>query len=296
MRIFYSDHVELPLPDSHRFPMAKYRLLHERLAASGVGELVPARPVSDVDLLRVHSAEYIDKVKTGNFERQEIRRIGFPWSEAMYQRAIHSAGGTLCAARVALTDGISAHLAGGTHHAHYDWGQGFCIFNDVVVATRALQAEKLVNRVVVIDLDVHQGNGTATLTEADESIFTFSMQGERNFPFLKATSDFDVPLPADTSDEAYLEALEESLWRVLTLARADMAFYIAGADPFQKDRFGKMGLTKAGLIKRDELVFEAITGAQLPLAICMGGGYAPDVNDIVDIQAATVSMAANYSS
>ncbi len=272
--------------------MPKYRRLRERLEQDGIGTLLPAQPVDERELLRVHSAEYIQKVKGGTFEKQEIRRIGFPWSLNMYQRAIHSAGGTLCAARAALDDRIAAHLAGGTHHAHRDWGQGFCIFNDVVVVSKALQAERLAERIVVIDLDVHQGNGTAALCASDDTIFTFSMHGDRNFPFKKATSDLDIALPTGCDDGAYLELLEESLWRVMHQARADFAIYIAGADPFYKDRWGKMGLTKAGLEARDRMVLEAVGSAEIPLAICMGGGYAKDIEDIVDIQAMTIALAA----
>lgn len=293
MRVYYSDHVELPLPDGHRFPMPKYRRLRERLTGAANVTLHPATPVSETDLLRVHTADYVAKVKAGGFTKQQIRRIGFPWSPAMYQRAIHSAGGTMCAARAALSDGMSAHLAGGTHHAHSDWGQGFCIFNDVVVVARGLQAERAAERVVIIDLDVHQGNGSAVLCAEDDSIFTFSMHGERNFPFHKAISDLDIGLPTGCDDETYLALLDECLWRVLLQARADFAIYIAGADPFVGDRWGKMGLTKAGLRKRDGAVLNAIVSAEMPLAICMGGGYAKQISDIVDIQAATVQLAAN---
>ncbi|MGB1251671.1 MAG: histone deacetylase [Candidatus Promineifilaceae bacterium] len=292
MRIFYSDHVELVLPAKHRFPMPKYQLLHERVAAMGIGELSPAEPVSDADLVRVHSAEYIHRVKHCQLNAKETRRIGFPNIPAMYQRAIHSVGGTVCAARTAVVDGKSAHLAGGTHHAHYDWGQGFCVFNDVMVASRILQRETNVKRILVIDLDTHQGNGTAVLAADDAALFTFSMHGARNFPFHKATSDLDVPLPSGTEDEAYLDALEQSLWRIFMLARADFVFYLSGADPYVGDQFGKLCLTKAGLLQRDEMVCEAVEAAGLPLALCMGGGYAKRVEDIVDIYAATVATVA----
>lgn len=295
MRLFYSDHVDLPLPQGHKFPMPKYRQLRLRVAEMGVGELVPATPVTDEMLTWVHSAEYVNRVKRCELTPKEARRIGFPNIPAMYQRAINSVGGTVCAAREAVQAGNSAHLAGGTHHAHYDWGQGFCVFNDVMVASRALQRERLVERVLVIDLDTHQGNGTAALAAGDRSIFTFSMHGARNFPFHKATSDFDVPLPDGTSDDAYLDALEQSLWRVFMLARADFVFYLSGADAHHGDRFGKLCLTKAGMAERDKMVCDAVRAAGLPMALCMGGGYAKDSADIgriVDIYAATVAAVA----
>ncbi len=291
IEIFFSDHVELPLPDGHRFPMSKYRLLHERVEALGKGRLVRATPVTDVELERVHSAEYINRVKQCKLTAKESRRIGFPNIPAMYERARHSVGGTVCATRSALQNGLSIHLAGGTHHAHYDWGQGFCVFNDVMVASRMLQAETPIERIAIIDLDTHQGNGTAALAESDPHIFTFSMHGARNFPFHKATSDLDVPLADGTEDAEYLEALEQSLWRVLTLARAEFVFYLSGADPYVKDRFGKLALTKAGLAARDRFVLETLHESGLPVAICMGGGYAKDVNDIADIYATTVATA-----
>ena len=292
MHIYFSDHIELTLPKKHKFPMPKYRLLHERVAAMRLGKLIAATPVIDAELGLVHSAEYIHRVKHCLLTPKETRRIGFPNIPAMYKRAIHSVGGTVCAARAAVQDGASAHLAGGTHHAHHDWGQGFCVFNDVMVASRILQAQTAIERILVIDLDTHQGNGTAVLAADDSTIFTFSMHGARNFPFHKATSDFDVPLPSGTEDAAYLEALEQSLWRVLTLARADFVFYLSGADPYVGDRFGKLRLTKAGLAARDLMVCEAVQTAGLPLALCMGGGYAKNVDDIVDIYATTVATVA----
>ena len=275
--------------------MPKYRLLHERVAAMGLGELVAATPVTDAGLQRVHSASYIERVKRCELTAKETRRIGFPNIPAMYRRAIHSVGGTVCAARAAIVDGKSAHLAGGTHHAHYDWGQGFCVFNDVMVASRILQMETTVERILVIDLDTHQGNGTAALAANDPTVFTFSMHGARNFPFKKAISDLDIPLPSGTEDEVYLEALEQSLWRIFMLARADFVFYLSGADPFVGDRFGKLCLTKAGLAQRDKMVCEAVQAAGLPIALCMGGGYAKneaDIGRIVDIYAASVKAVA----
>ena len=291
MRVYYSDHVELPLPDSHRFPMSKYRLTRLRLVEMGVGELLPAAAATDEELGLVHSAEYIHSVKTGTLTRHEIRRIGFPWSPMMYERSRTSTGGTLCAARAALEDSRAGHLAGGTHHAHFDWGQGFCIFNDTVVTARTLQRERLIDRALVVDLDVHHGNGTAVLCRNDPTIFTFSMHGERNFPYKKPPGDLDIGLPDETGDDEYLETLEQALWRVTQQSKPDIVLFIAGADPFVGDRLGKLSLSKEGLQERDQMVLTHFAEAGLPVAICLGGGYARDVTDIVDIHAATMQIA-----
>lgn len=290
MQIFYHDHFVLPLPDNHRFPMAKYRLLRERVAEAGLGELVVGEAATDVELGRAHSAEYIHKVQHGLLTDKEIRRIGFPWSPEMVERSRRSVGSTIAACRAALQEGVGVNLAGGTHHAHWDWGQGYCVFNDTIVAARAMQAEGRVERVIIIDCDVHQGNGTAAISADDPTIFTFSIHGAKNFPFHKATSDLDIPLPDGTGDDDYLDALEEGLWRSLLLARADLAIYIAGADPYKGDRLGKLCLTKAGLRTRDEMVFKACHERNLPIAVVMGGGYCPDIATITAIHFQTIQL------
>ena len=293
-KIFYHDHFVLPLPENHRFPMAKYRLLRERVEAAGIGELLVADAATDEQLLRAHSAEYLEKVQTGNLTKHEIRRMGFPWSAEMVERSRRSVGSTIAASRWALQEGVSINLAGGTHHAHVDWGQGFCVYNDAIVAARTLQAEQLISHATVIDCDVHQGNGTAALAENDPAIFTYSIHGARNFPAIKATSDLDVPLPDDCDDDAYLEALEESLWRIF-LHPTDLIIYIAGADPYEGDRLGKLKLSKAGLIQRDRLIRNECRERNLPVAVVMGGGYAKNVDDIADIHFNTVQIFAEAS-
>jgi len=290
LQTFHSDSFPLPLPSGHRFPLAKYARLRERLQQGGLKdrlEFCLPDAVTEDQLLMVHTQEYLDKLQQGTLSPLEQRRIGFPWSPEMVERSRRSTGGTLAAARAALADGAGVHLAGGTHHAFADHGQGFCVFNDVAVAARALQAEQLIRSAVVIDLDVHQGNGTASIFSADPSVFTFSMHGEKNFPFSKCNGDLDVALPKGTPDSTYLEILAESLER-LPLADVDVAFYLAGADCYEHDRLGTLKLTQAGLLQRDEMVFQACQRHRLPVTIIMAGGYADNLEDIVTIHCGTV--------
>ena len=292
MHVFYADQFVLPLPEGHRFPMSKYRLLRERVQAELTGlELRVPEPASDADLRRAHTAGYVDRVVGGEVEARAWRRVGFPWSPELVERSRRSVGGTLGAARRALEDGSSVNLAGGTHHAFADRGEGFCVFNDVAVATRVLQAERRLERVLVVDLDVHQGNGTASIFRDDPSVFTLSLHGARNYPFKKEESDLDVPLPDGTGDEDYLAALEAALDRALPTAGADFVFYLAGADAFVGDRLGKLSVTRAGLERRDRMLFERCRDAGLPVAVVMAGGYAPDVDETVAIHLSTVSLA-----
>lgn len=298
MRIYYCDHFVLPLPDGHRFPMAKYSLLRERVAASKLGsahELVVPEAATGEQLLRVHTGDYLGRVMLGGLSQSEIRRIGFPWSPEMVERSRRSVGGTIAACRSALEDGAAVNLAGGTHHAFADRGEGFCVFNDAAVAARTMQAEGRIARVLILDCDVHQGNGTAAIFATDPSVFTFSIHGANNFPFRKVESDLDIPLPDGTSGETYLEALYQGLNRALASAGAQLAIYLAGADPFERDRYGKLALTSADLAERDRIVFHGCRGAGLPVATVMSGGYADNVRDIVDIHFATVRAAAQHA-
>ncbi len=298
MKAFYCDHFILPLPSGHRFPIAKYARLRERVIEEGLlapHDLRVPDAATDEDLLRVHHADYLQRLEDGQLTAREIRRIGFPWSPQMVERSRRSVGGTIAACRAALEDGMALNLAGGTHHAFPEHGEGFCVFNDVAVATRVMQAESRAQRVVILDCDVHQGNGTAFIFGADPSVFTFSVHGAQNFPFRKQPSDLDIPLGDGVGDDEYLEALEEGLWRSLTQAGADLAIYISGADPFEGDAFGRLGLSKAGLAKRDRLVLETCRSEGLPIAIVMGGGYANQVEDIVDIHLGTVHTAVELS-
>jgi acetoin utilization deacetylase AcuC-like enzyme len=286
----------LPLPSGHSFPMAKYRLLHERVAAQAARlgiELRAPPAASDEDLLRAHASDYVERMTRGHEVDADMRRIGFPWSAAMIERSRRSSGATTMALRDALRgDGVAVNLAGGTHHAGPARGGGYCVFNDSVVAARHAQAHGLARRVLVIDLDVHQGDGTAAICAGDETIFTFSMHAERNYPAVKPASDLDVALPDGCDDARYLDALAAHLPQAFARARPDAAIYVAGADPYAGDRLGRLALNKAGLAERDRRVFDACRRAGVPVAASMAGGYADDVHDIVDIHYATVREAA----
>jgi acetoin utilization deacetylase AcuC-like enzyme len=298
VRIFYTDHFELPLPEGHRFPMSKYRRLRSRIAGDAGHRddvfLVPPAATDD-QLLTCHSLRYLTAVKEGTLSAAEIRRIGFPWSEKMVERSRRSSGATLAAARAAIGgEHVAVNLAGGTHHAMSDAGEGYCVFNDAAVTIRTLQTEALVRRACVIDLDVHQGNGTAQITAGDESIFTLSIHGEKNFPSRKYPSSLDIDLPDGTQDDEYLVRLVDALDQVSRQGPFDLAVYLAGADPYVGDRLGRLGLSKFGLACRDETVLDWAAKNRLPVAIAMAGGYAPDVEDIVDIHAATVGLASKF--
>ena len=294
MKAFYCDHFVLPLPAGHRFPMAKYSMLRNRVVGEGVvclDDLHVPYAVTDEDLVRVHTAGYVDAVVSGSLTMSEQRRIGFPWSPGLVERSRRSVGGTVAACLQALDVGVSANLAGGTHHAFADAGEGFCVFNDSAVAARFLQARGLVDRILILDCDVHQGNGTAAIFNGDSSVTTFSMHGANNYPFRKQGSDVDVPLRDGTGDREYLDALERHLATVLTPSRYDLAVYVSGADPFVGDRLGRLSLSKEGLASRDRIVFDALRDEGIPVAVVMAGGYASDVVDTVDIHLATLRAA-----
>jgi acetoin utilization deacetylase AcuC-like enzyme len=274
--------------------MRKYALLRQRVAASGLvapDQLIVPHAATDAELLRAHAPEYLWRCQAGKLTPQEIRRIGFPWSAAMVERSRRSSGATIEACRAALEDGLAANLAGGTHHAYSDHGEGYCVFNDSAVAARAMQSEGRARRVVIVDCDVHQGNGTAAILAGDDTIFTFSIHGAKNFPFHKERSDLDIALDDGAGDETYLEALDHGLCQAIELSHADLAIYLAGADPFADDKLGRLALSKRGLAERDRMVFEYCRQAGLPVAITMAGGYARDVEDTVDIHFQTVRAA-----
>jgi acetoin utilization deacetylase AcuC-like enzyme len=298
MKIYSSDTFVLPLPEGHRFPMQKYALLRRRVGEAGIvapGDIGIPAPATDAELLRAHDAEYVRRVQTGELTPQEIRRIGFPWSPAMVERSRRSSGATIAACRAALAEGFAANLAGGTHHAYRDHGEGYCVFNDSAVAARAMQAEGHAARVVIVDCDVHQGNGTAAILAGDPSIFTFSIHAAKNFPFHKEQSDLDIALDDGAGDDAYLAALDQGLSQALELSHADLAIYLAGADPYYDDTLGRLKISKAGLAARDRMVLEYCRDAGIPVAITMAGGYSRDVADTVDIHFATVRMAAEMA-
>jgi acetoin utilization deacetylase AcuC-like enzyme len=296
LKVFYSDHFVLPLPDGHRFPMVKYSMLRERVAAGGIcepEEMRVPRPVSDEVILRAHDRGYLRQVVEGTLSPKEMRRIGFPWSERMVERSRRASGGTLGACLAALEDGFAANLAGGTHHAFADQGEGYCVFNDSAIAARAVQAKGLVERVVVLDTDVHQGNGTAAILRGDPSVFTFSIHGARNFPFRKEESDLDIPLPDGADDGEFLEALEGGLEKALEASRAELAIYLAGADPYEDDRLGRLSVSKEGLAARDRLVLETCRERGIAVAVTMAGGYARKIEDTVDIHFRSMERAAS---
>ena len=295
MQAFHSDAHALNLPAQHRFPQAKYRLLRERIEAEpGAVWLCPAPAASEGELALAHEPDYIARVLDGHLSEAEQREIGFPWSPAMPVRARHSVGATIAAARAALAEGVAMNLAGGTHHAYAHKGSGYCVFNDVAVAARLMQAEwhrahgslRPGLRVLVIDLDVHQGNGTAAIFRDDPSVFTLSLHGARNFPFRKEASSLDVELPDGTGDEAYLAALDGALAEVAQRLQAHppgLAFYLAGADPHEGDRLGRLKLSYDGLLARDRRVFDWAWTRRLPLTLCMGGGYGHDIATTVQV-------------
>ncbi len=275
--------------------MQKYALLRQRVLESGLfqpEDLHVPHAATDEEILRVHDAGYLHRVCTGTLSAEEIRRIGFPWSPAMVERSRRSSGATIEACRAALEEGVGVNLAGGTHHAFRDAGEGYCVFNDSAIAARAMQVEGRVRRVVILDCDVHQGNGTAAIFQDDPTVFTFSIHGARNFPLRKEESDLDVALPDGTGDAEYLEALERGLQLALERARAELAIYLAGADPYAEDRLGRMKLTKGGLAERDRMVFSYCQAWGLAVAVAMAGGYARNIDDIVDIHFQTVRQAA----
>jgi acetoin utilization deacetylase AcuC-like enzyme len=297
VKAFYSDTFVLPLPAGHRFPMAKYRRLREQLIDERVlneSDLVVPGAADWDDLRLAHTGSYVQAVATGTLSPDAQRRIGFPWSPEMVERSRRSVGATIAAARevVGRDHAVSANLAGGTHHAFSDRGEGYCVFNDVAVAARVLMRDGLVSRATVVDCDVHQGNGTAAIFRDDPSVFTMSLHGANNFPFRKEVGDLDVTFADGTGDDEYLDALAVHLPDTLDATQPDLVFYLAGADPYEGDRLGRLGLTIDGLRQRDRFVFEQCRARSLPVAVAMSGGYAPDVEAIVTIHLNTIKEAA----
>ncbi|MBV9454842.1 MAG: histone deacetylase [Rubrobacter sp.] len=295
MKVFYSDKFVLPLPEGHRFPMQKYSMLRERVEQGDIckpGELRVPHAATDLEILSAHKPSYLRKVVTGALTMKETRRIGFPWSEMMVERSRRSSGGTLDACRTALEEGLAANLAGGTHHAFAGCGEGFCVLNDSAIAARTLRDEGLVEKVVVLDTDVHQGNGSAAILQEDLSIFTFSVHGAKNYPFRKESSDLDIALQDGADDGVFLEALAKGLEQALDHARASLAIFLAGADPFVGDHLGRLSVSKEGLAERDRLVFGSCRERDIPVAVTMAGGYAREVSDTVDIHFQTIQRAA----
>ncbi len=291
MRAWTSARWALPLPESHRFPMAKYSMIRAGVIARGLlpaESLLEPEPVSTEALTLVHDRAYVEAVVGDNLSPAELRRLGFPWSPALPERSRRTVQGSIEAARDALDTGAGINLAGGTHHAFPDHGEGFCVFNDVAVAIRVLQREGKITRAAIVDLDVHQGNGTAAIFAGDPDVFTFSMHGARNYPFRKEPSRLDVELEDGCDDATFLGLLGRHLEGVLDQARPDLVIYVAGADPYAGDRLGRLALTIEGLARRDAMVFSACR-RRVPVAMVLGGGYARDLEDVVTIHANTVA-------
>ena len=291
MKLYYTDRYVLPLPAGHRFPMPKYARLRERATALAPDRLALPDAACDDDLARVHERGYIAAVASGTLDDTAQRRIGFPWSPAMVERSRRSTGATIAACESALRDGCAVNLAGGTHHAHAGFGAGFCVFNDAAVAARAMQTRGRASRVLIVDLDVHQGDGTAAIFAGDPSVCTLSLHGRNNFPFRKASSCIDVELDDGTGDDAYLATLAIALPRAIAQSQPDLAIYLAGADPYVGDRLGRLSLTKRGLASRDAFVLDTLRAHGVAIAIAMAGGYAENLDDSVDIHLATIALA-----
>jgi acetoin utilization deacetylase AcuC-like enzyme len=296
MRFWTHDRFGFPLPPGHRFPLPKYRLLREAVEAAGLGDVRDSAPADWTLLEVVHDTAYLERVRTGAFSVREGRALGLPWSPELVERGRRSTQGTVEALRDALDTGYGMNLGGGTHHAGFAAGRGYCLFNDVVVAIAALRAESRLGRVLVVDCDVHQGDGTAELLAGDDEAFTLSIQGGANYPFVRATSDLDVDLPNGTGDDEYLSALGDALGRAVPAARPELVVLLAGADPWEGDRLGRLALTKPGLHARDELVLETAAGLGVPVCVALAGGYAPDVRDTVEINLATARSVARRAS
>lgn len=300
MLAFHSDAHSLALPPGHRFPQSKYRLLREHFEREpGLLRMQPAPAATEGELALAHTPDYVDAVLHGHLSAAQQREIGFPWSPSMAERSRRSVGASIAAARAALAEGVAANMAGGTHHAYTDKGSGYCVFNDVAVAARLMQAEwarrhRQLLRVLVIDLDVHQGNGTAAIFRDDPTVFTLSLHGAKNFPFRKEPGDLDVELPDGCGDAEYLAALDAALteaWQRQLAAPPGLAFYLAGADPHEGDRLGRLALTAEGLAERDRRVFHHLASNGVPVAVTMAGGYGQDIAVTVGIQLETVRAA-----
>ncbi|CAN5161491.1 histone deacetylase [soil metagenome] len=293
LRVFYTPRYYADIGEGHVFPIRKFELVRERLLREGTlrtADIVEPQPAPLSAVLLVHTEDYVTRLRAGTLTPREIRRLGLPWSKALVRRSFLAAGGTIGAARWALEAGVGSNLAGGTHHAFPERGEGFCVLNDVAIATRVLQRDELIGRAAIVDCDVHQGNGTATIFAEDNSIFTFSMHGAKNYPLFKARSTLDVELPDEMGDAEYLETLARHLPEVFA-HQPDIIFYLGGADPYVGDKLGRLALSLAGLRARDELVLSECRSRRVPIVTVMSGGYAMDINDTVEIHCNTIRAA-----
>lgn len=289
-RVFYSPYYYADIGEGHVFPIKKFELVRDKLLTEKTlspNEIIEPQPATAEDVMLVHTEDYVTRLQNGNLTAKEIRKLGLPWSQSLVRRSFLATSGTINAARHALTDWAASNLAGGTHHAFPDRGEGFCVLNDVAVAIRVLQKENLAQRFLIVDCDVHQGNGTAFIFRDDENVFTFSMHGAKNYPLFKETSNLDIELPDGTGDDEYLETLSEALPRI-ALHNPDIIFYLGGADPFENDKLGRLKITMKGLRRRDQMVLKFALDTEIPIVTVMSGGYAQDINDTVEIHCNTI--------
>lgn len=292
MQVFYTPRYYADIGPGHVFPIRKFELVRDKLLAEGTlqtAEIVEPSPASLDDVLLVHTKDYVSRLCRGELTPKEIRRLGLPWSESLVRRSFYATGGTIAGAQVALQEGYSSNLAGGTHHSFADRGEGFCVLNDVAIAIRALRARKLLERAAIVDCDVHQGNGTATIFAGDNDTFTFSMHGGNNYPLFKAQSTLDVELADGTSDDEYLDTLEKHLHAVF-LHEPDIVFYLAGADPYSGDKLGRLSVSIDGLRARDAYVLRECYEREVPVVTVMSGGYGKDINDTIEIHCNTIRI------
>jgi acetoin utilization deacetylase AcuC-like enzyme len=292
MRVFYSPRYYADIGDTHIFPIRKFELVRDQLLGEGTlssNEVIEPEPAPLEDVLLVHTDDYVTRLRNGQLTAREIRRLGLPWSQSLVRRSFYAVGGTINAAHVALDDGYASNLAGGTHHAFADRGEGFCVLNDVAIAVRTLRRKNLVTRVAIVDCDVHQGNGTATIFAGDPEVFTFSVHGANNYPLFKSQSSLDVELADGTNDESYLDTLAQHMATVFQHA-PDIIFYLAGADPYGGDKLGKLGLSIEGLRQRDALVLRQCFDHEVPVVTVMSGGYGKVLDDTIEIHCNTIRM------
>ena len=293
MQVFYTPRYYADIGNGHIFPIRKFELVRDRLLAEGTlhpSELSEPTPATVEDVLLVHTDDYVSRLCSGDLTPKELRRLGLPWSESLVRRSFYATGGTIAAARVALVEGYASNLAGGTHHSFADRGEGFCVLNDVAVAIRVLRNEGLIRRAAIVDCDVHQGNGTATIFAGDDDTFTFSIHGVNNYPLFKAQSNLDIELPDGTTDDEYLNVLDQHLPSVFEAADPDVVFYLAGADPYVNDKLGRLALTIDGLRERDASVLRQCYRRETPVVTVMSGGYGKDIDDTIEIHCNTIRV------
>ncbi|AWV99987.1 histone deacetylase family protein [Arcticibacterium luteifluviistationis] len=294
LKIAYSPIYIYELPDGHRFPMEKYELIPAQLLHEGTvsqENFFHPTALNDEEILLTHTAEYLDKLKTQNLSRKEIRAIGFPMSSKLIERGRYIANGTLQCARYAIKHGVAMNIAGGTHHSFADHGEGFCIYNDIAIASNILLKEGVFNKILIVDLDVHQGNGTAKIFENEPRVFTFSLHGAKNYPLRKDQSDLDIGLEDNTTDELYLSTLKDTLPKLIEQVKPQIVFYLSGVDILETDKLGRLSVSIEGCKERDRFVLQTCRDLNLPLCISMGGGYSPAIRHIIEAHANTFRLA-----